>query len=646
MNDLEFPQNATPPPMPSQSAPQRDIIQQGNHPPLPALTVRVGVTGHRLDVIPPKGEDQPLREAVAEILKNIKQITSEIFADRSNTGLQSYSNQAPSIRVISPLAEGADRIVAEEALKLNTEEKPLGSNTEKETLKPKVELQCPLPFPRKEYANDFSSSSQEEFYSLLSDSKPVVFELDGPTQKDRRDEAYQMVGHTVLRQSDLLIAIWDQERPSGCGGTGEIVQEAARLGIPIIWIHPRLEHPPSLWEPSQKIGKLGITKDLSLLRKRMKTLFEFPRHSNDVAAAKQFFKEKQARLNFGFFYRLFCKLWVWHWPSPKPLIKNFLDTAQKEWESTWEILSLTEQKEDTRGEFTKPLETGYLEPFAWADGLADLYANRYRSSFVATYLAGALAILFAYLGSRPGSSHLYSWIELGLILAVIAITLWGRKRRWHNRWMDYRALAEELRQLQFLSLLGRTPSSVKVPTHLGTSDPSNKWFNWYFRALSRQMGLIQAQINSSYLDSYRQVLEGWIQSQREYHHRSSEHHERLHRHLLFTAHILFFLTLAFCLLHIFEPCFAGLWTLGTIVFPAFGGALGAILHVGESERTAIRSNALRKHLETLACDLRCLGETATSQDLGRLAQSFSDVALAELVDWRFVFLEKNLELPA
>jgi len=642
MEPLPNSSNQTPSPSAPPAQPNSDNSkpnnkpQQGNTPPLPNFAVRIGVTGHRMDVIPPKGEDEALRKAITQVLQNIQQITAEIFADRSSTGIQTYSNEYPSIRIISPLAEGADRIVAEEALKLKARA---------EQLKLKMELQCPLPFPRDEYTNDFSEESKEDFYRLLSEAN-AVFELDGPTQAEQRHEAYQMVGRTVLRQCDLLIAIWDQKRPSGLGGTGEITQEAANLGIPIIWIHPRLEYPPSLWEPSQRIGDPGTRKDLSLLRKRMKTLFEFPRHAIEVASANQFFKEKQAEINFGFFYRAFCKLWVWHWPRPKLFIKNFLSTAYEDWDTTWQILSLTEQREHTRGEFTKPLETGYLEPFAWADGLADLYANRYRSSFVATYLAGALAIFFAYLGSRPCSPHLYSWIELGLIIAIIVLTWWGRKKRWHHRWMDYRALAEDLRQLQFLTLLGRTPSSVKIPTHLGPSDPSNKWFNWYFRALSRKMGLIQAQINSSYLDSYRQVLEDWIQSQRDYHHRSCEHHEKLHHHLLSTAHFLFFITLGFCLLHIFEHRLVELWTLGTIVFPAFGGALGAILHVGESERTALRSRPLRDHLEMLACKLRCAGESATSQDLGRIAQNLSDVALAELVDWRFVFLEKDLELPA
>ena len=107
---------------------------------------------------------------------------------------------------------------------------------------------------------------------------------------------------------------------------------------------------------------------------------------------------------------------------------------------------------------------------------------------------GALAILFAYQGSRE-SLPVFSVIELVLVMVIVVVTLWGRHQRWHQRWMDYRALAEEFRQVQFLSLLGLSTSSVKVPTHLEPGDPRNKWFGWYFRAISREQGLIQVRLS-------------------------------------------------------------------------------------------------------------------------------------------------------
>lgn len=160
--------------------------------------------------------------------------------------------------------------------------------------------------------------------------------------------------------------------------------------------------------------------------------------------------------------------------------------------------------------------------------------------------------------------------------------------------------------------------------------------------------MIQVQLNSSYLDSYRQVLGSWIQSQRSYHQANADTYRNLHRHLQFAINALFGSTLTLCFIHLVDHSHR-IWldlALGTIVLPALGGALGAILHIGEFGRMALFYRSLDKKFESLACELHCIGEAATSRDLGRLALDISNVSLGELIDWRSVFLEKDLELPA
>ncbi|HSG40059.1 MAG TPA: hypothetical protein VLE27_10515, partial [Thermoanaerobaculia bacterium] len=81
-----------------------------------------------------------------------------------------------------------------------------------------------------------------------------------------------------------------------------------------------------------------------------------------------------------------------------------------------------------------------------------------------------------------------------------------------------------------------------------------------------------------------------------------------------------------------------------IVLPVFGGALGAISHQGEFERLALRSEALAERLAALKNDLEKAG--SSSRELGRIAETFSEVMVGELLDWHFAFLDKNLSLPA
>lgn len=608
----------------SDDSANRVTVSTEAHPPIPNLTLRVGVTGHR-EGLPPEEESQELRRTIREVLEEIQQIVTGIISRKTEGGVRTYSDAEPSLRLISPLAEGADRLVATEALELG------------------MELHCPLPFALDEYVKDFQDEDSKQQFTQLLSQATRVFELDGPADEERREEAYEMVGRTVLRQSDILIAIWDQDRPFGVGGTGQIVQEATPLGIPVIWIDPKLRHPPAFWETTSR--KSGTSRDLSLLRKRLRSLLEFPESPEEVMAYRRFLQEKQPRWNHGIYYKLFCKLWVWDWPIPRLKVPDYQEAANYAWRETWKTLDLEKNKG------THPLDTNLITPFAYTDGLAEFYANKYRSSFVTTYLMGAYAIFFAYLGSH-GHSSAFTLLELGLIITIIAITFWGRRQQWHKRWMDYRSLAEDLRQMQVLSLLGRTLlSAIGLPEYREPGHPINRWFNWYFRALSRQTGLIQVRLDGAYLDSYRQVLSISLKSQVDYHRNNAQNHHKLASRLKRTTQLLFILTLLCCASHLFIHLPQNTWqafilSFGTIVFPAFAGAFGAILHSGEFERIANRSEELTVRLESLSWQNQHMGGEENSKNLGLLAHSFAETSRSELVAWRFTVMDKDLNLPA
>jgi hypothetical protein len=118
--------------------------------------------------------------------------------------------------VMSQLAEGSDRLVAEAALARG------------------ASLIAFLPLPRDEYTQDFETqSSKDEFLRLLARAAEVH---EGQSRADR-SAAYRETGLAMLAQADLLLAVWDGQSAQGEGGTGEIVAEAARLGIPLAWVH-------------------------------------------------------------------------------------------------------------------------------------------------------------------------------------------------------------------------------------------------------------------------------------------------------------------------------------------------------------------------------------------------------------------------
>jgi hypothetical protein len=176
--------------------------------------VAVGVTGHRPGRLE-SADWQLLRTRVHEVLNTL-----------------SHLDRIQHLTLMSPLAEGADQIVAREALKSG------------------FTLECPLPFPRDEYARDFSTdAARAEYFALLSLAATVV-ELGGSRETpEQADVAYTAVGAFMVSKADVMLAIWDGKRARGDGGTGHVVQMALDAEVPVIWIDATTPHDVSVISP-------------------------------------------------------------------------------------------------------------------------------------------------------------------------------------------------------------------------------------------------------------------------------------------------------------------------------------------------------------------------------------------------------------
>jgi hypothetical protein len=153
---------------------------------------RIGVTGHR------KLAD------VAAIEAGVDAALAAIEARFPNEPL----------RILSSLAEGADRLVAQRILACSG-----------------ARLVVVLPLPRFDYMADFESQqSREEFLALVGEADALI---EMPA-RERRAEAYEQAGRYVVEHSDVLVAVWDGLPARGRGGTAEIVEWARGLGKAVI----------------------------------------------------------------------------------------------------------------------------------------------------------------------------------------------------------------------------------------------------------------------------------------------------------------------------------------------------------------------------------------------------------------------------
>jgi hypothetical protein len=103
-------------------------------------------------------------------------------------------------------------------------------------------LACPLPFPREEYAHDFTEPQARAAYQALLARAADVIELPGSrATPERADAAYAAVGAYIVEQAAVLLAIWDGEPARGPGGTAQVLASAVAAHLPVICVGA---HPP------------------------------------------------------------------------------------------------------------------------------------------------------------------------------------------------------------------------------------------------------------------------------------------------------------------------------------------------------------------------------------------------------------------
>jgi hypothetical protein len=103
------------------------------------------------------------------------------------------------------------------------------------------------------------------------------------------------------------------------------------------------------------------------------------------------------------------------------------------------------------------------------DVLATRYGKLFRWSYVLKYVLASFAVCFAVAGLMPGQAEIEVWpaLELASIVGVLLTFLLSRAGEWHERWLDYRLLAEQFRVLDFLHPLGETVPVFHPPTYWG-----------------------------------------------------------------------------------------------------------------------------------------------------------------------------------
>jgi hypothetical protein len=633
-------------------------------PPKPALTFRVGIVGHRPNRL--KHADLLMLSArVKDILVSVK--TTVVSYYERNPGL--FSVRSPVLRAVTPLAEGVDRLFAEQALSLG------------------FQLGCPLPFARGEFEKDFmppraiEDNSLSRFRELIAKAE-TIFELDG----DRKSagSAYGACGRVVVNQADLLLIVWDGERLGKTGGTEETAELALTQGVPVVLIDAKTPHTCQILESTRVLKRSDILSEGRvpdvLLETQLKSivtrLIALPDFAEDENAAisrnrsiktawfsgfrfraieagiayRTFLKERKPLINFGIPWKCFRDMFGdLKRPSADLWVEGIEKSVEKEW---------------PRDDATAIGRVGNrLRPFyAWPDKLAVTCGDTYRSAFLTAYLMAAvsvgLALLPVAMGWSSRSPHpgetLSIWLELCSISIMLVLIVLGRWKGWHERWLDYRLTAELVRHIRLVAPLGGTCSLPSMPAHLSSyMHPGKSWMAWYARAVDRELGFPQVKMTSDHLLACLANLIELLNGQINFHHITARRSREIEHRLHVTSMSLLGMTIAAGLLHLTHSA-GGMMTLICGFFPALGAAFEGINNQGEFHRIEKRSDAMAQVLEHLVLEAAALQNELTSNTAGDgespsmqlafLADKAARLMVMEVLDWRVVFLDRPLKL--
>ncbi len=394
-----------------------------------ALPLIVAVTGHR-DLL--ESEIPEIRALVKDLLVWL----GEHFPERR-------------LSIMSPLAEGADRLVAEVALDLH------------------IDLTVPLPMRKDLYMQDFVTPESRTQFESLCDRADQVLELAIARGSNgdqvsvpglERDRQYAQLGVFLCAHCHILLALWDGKPSDRLGGTGQVV---------------RFHHDdimPGYTTPSIATQQMLVDDESDLVYHIV--------CSRDRAdgAPHGDFKPLE-----------YC----WYTkdrdnPRSKDLPQQHQTIFQRSSEFSSDAIRFSDRIE---AESYPLLDEKYLEDlppgieninriFCIADWLAIHYQKRVlfslRGTHVFAFLMGLMFIL--YSDFRTDQSFMIGFLVF--FFFAVSIQYIAKRGSWHRRYLDYRALAEGLRVQYYWAAAGVTRENESKFAHdnfLQTQDPELGW---------------------------------------------------------------------------------------------------------------------------------------------------------------------------
>lgn len=190
----------------------------------------VGFVGHRPAEHPGRSQ-----ESLAESMNQVEAHLVELKR-RCNA-------QGGHLEIVTSLSCGADLMLLKSVRNLD------------------IPAHLVLPYSPTELLEDFDQEHDRAYAQSLiehmnaDESGMTLRVVDG---REDRPGCYQNVNYEVIRASDALLVIWDEQPARGPGGTGDAVDVAEAIGVPVLIVNPNkldqeITHRPDPWPPSAPV---------------------------------------------------------------------------------------------------------------------------------------------------------------------------------------------------------------------------------------------------------------------------------------------------------------------------------------------------------------------------------------------------------
>lgn len=425
-----------------------------------AIPLVIAVTGHR-DLVAAE---------VPGICARVRHLFTQLQAENPDRRLQ----------VLSGMAEGADQLVAEVAFDMG------------------IGVVAVLPMPKSVYRDDFASAELKARFDVMCDQAEDCYELplargnspDGiASPGEQRTRQYAQLGVFLCAHCHILLAIWDGKETDELGGTAQVV----------------------------KFHRDDV----------------MPGYTPALVATRQMLVDDESDL----VYHVVCSRdrpdgapdgelqpldWSWYTKGqehPRQRLmpgQNRLIFARSG-DFSRDAMRYAGVIEEEKYPLFTPEQSASMPPgaddinrlFCIADWLAIHFQKKVlltlRVTHVLAFLMGLMFILYTEVS---GISY-YMFAFLAFFLVSAAVQYRSKRKSWHRKYLDYRALAEGLRVQFFWAVAGVDNESESKYTHdhfLQTQDPELGWI----RNIMRVAGMRCDVSRSRNEDGLSFVLREWI----------------------------------------------------------------------------------------------------------------------------------------